>query len=78
MVEENKQAAAQEAVVAAGAANGAPAKVPIPISEPSVIHRKIPKTVFLEDCEAWIERYGEDDLFAQMNELHQKYKFMEN
>lgn len=75
MAEENKQAAAQEAVAVADPAT---VKVPIPISEPSVIHRKIPKTVFLDDCEAWIERYGEDDLFAQMNELHQKYKFMEN
>ena len=60
MVEENKQAAAAEATAAAGSA----AKQVIPISEPSTIHRKIPKAVFLEDVEAWIERYGEDDLFA--------------
>ena len=74
MVEENKQAAAQEANAAAG---GAPAKAIIPISEASTIHRKIPKAVFIEDVEAWVERYGDEDLFAQMNELHQKYKFME-
>ena len=75
MAEENKQAAASEAV---DLANPAAAKQVIPISEASTIHRKIPKAVFLEDVEAWIERYGEDDLFAQMNELRQKYKFMEN
>ena len=33
--------------------------------------------MFIEDVEAWVERYGDEDLFAQMNELHQKYKFME-
>ena len=38
----------------------------IPISEPSTIHRKIPRAVFLEDVEAWIEKYGEEDLFSQM------------
>ena len=71
MVEDSKQAAA------ADAQNPAAAKQVIPISEPSTIHRKIPKAVFIDDVEAWVERYGEDDLFAQMNELHQKYKFME-
>ena len=71
MAEENKQAAAAEA-------NAQAPKQVIPISEPSTIHRKIPKAVFLEDVEAWVERYGEDDLFAQSNELLQKYKFMEN
>ena len=60
MVEENKQAAAAEAT---GQANAA-AKQVIPISEPSTIHRKIPKAVFLDDVEAWVERYGEDDLFG--------------
>ena len=40
--------------------------------------RKIPKAVFIEDVEAWVEKYGDDALFSQMNELYQKYKFMEN
>ena len=57
MSEENKQAAAQEATAAAGA------KAPIPISEPSSIHRRIPRTVFIEDVEAWVDKYGEEDLF---------------
>lgn len=71
MSEENKQAAAQEGQVAAEA------KAAIPISEPSTIHRKIPRAVFIEDIEAWVDKYGEEDLFAQMQQLHQKYKFME-
>ena len=75
MAEENKSAAAQAATAQA---NPTGAKAPIPISEPSTIHRKIPRAVFIEDVEAWVEKYGEDDLFGQMNELHQKYKFMEN
>ena len=53
------------------------AKAPIPITEASTNARKIPKAVFVEDVAAWVERYGEDDLFAQMQELYQKYKFME-
>ena len=53
-------------------------KTEIPITEVSDgSHRKIPKAVFLEDVEAWIDKYGEDPLFQQMNELYQKYKFME-
>lgn len=52
-------------------------KAPIPISEPSTIHRKIPKAVFLDDVEAWVEKYTEEELFSQMQQLHQKYKFME-
>ena len=28
--------------------------------------------------EAWVDKYGDDNLFGQMNELYQKYKFMEN
>ena len=27
--------------------------------------------------EAWVDKYTDDALFAQMNELYQKYKFME-
>ena len=40
------------------------AKEVIPIVETSTNHRKIPKAVFIEDIAAWVERYGEDDLFA--------------
>ena len=46
------------------------AKVPIPITETSTNHRKIPKAVFIEDVAAWVERYGDDDLFTQMQELY--------
>jgi len=49
----------------------------IPISEENENHRRIPRAVFIEDVEAWVEKYGEDALFAQMQELYQKYKFME-
>lgn len=35
----------------------------IPISEPSEAHRRIPKAVFIEDVEAWVEKYGDDALF---------------
>ena len=48
-----------------------------PITEVSENHRKIPKVVFIDNTEAWVEKYGDDDLFAQLNELYQKYKFME-
>lgn len=50
---------------------------PIPITEVSESQRKIPKAIFIENVEAWVDKYGEDALFAQMNELYQKYKFME-
>jgi hypothetical protein len=39
-------------------------KQQIPIVEASTNHRKIPKAVFIEDIVAWVDRYGEDDLFA--------------
>ena len=48
-----------------------------PISEQSEQHRKIPKVVFIDNVEAWVDKYGDDNLFSQMNELYQKYKFME-
>lgn len=69
MAEENKAAAATTT-------DGAKAQT-IPISEPSEIHRKIPRAVFMEDCEAWVDKYTEEELFSQMQQLHQKYKFME-
>jgi len=53
-------------------------KIAIPITETSTENsRKIPKVVFIEDTEAWVEKYTDDALFAQMNELYQKYKYME-
>jgi len=55
------------------------AKVVIPITETALDEntRKIPKVVFIEDTEAWVDKYTDDALFNQMNELYQKYKFME-
>ena len=50
----------------------------IPLTESSDNPRKIPQAVFIENTEAWVEKYGGDDLINQMNELYQKYKFMEN
>lgn len=53
-------------------------KQPIPITEASNENsRKIPKVVFIDNTEAWVEKYTDDALFAQMNELYQKYKYME-
>jgi len=53
-------------------------KIVVPITEESTPNkRNIPKVVFIENIEAWVEKYTEDALFAQMNELYQKYKYME-
>ena len=53
-------------------------KVVIPITETSEANsRKIPKVVFIDNTEAWVDKYTDDALFAQMNELYQKYKYME-
>jgi len=49
----------------------------IPLTEGSANARKIPQAVFLENTEAWYEKYGGDEVVTQMNELYQKYKFME-
>lgn len=55
-----------------------PEKAPqAPITEVSDNHRKIPKAVFVENVEAWVDKYGDDALFQQMNELYSKYKFMD-
>ena len=46
-------------------------KVPIPITEASDANsKKIPKVVFIENTEAWVDKYTDDALFAQMNELY--------
>ena len=52
-------------------------KVVIPITETSTDTKQIPKVIFIENIEAWVDKYTDDALFAQMNELYQKYKFME-
>ncbi len=53
----------------------------VPLTETSakeeVNARKIPQAIFIENTEAWVEKYGGDTIIAQMNELYQKYKFME-
>lgn len=49
----------------------------IPLTEDAKNLRKIPKAVFIENTEAWVDKYGSEDIIAQMNELYQKYKFME-
>jgi hypothetical protein len=33
--------------------------------------------VFIDNTEAWCEKYDGDEIINQMNELYQKYKFME-
>ena len=54
--------------------------VRIPITEEALDEntRKIPKVLFIDNTEAWVDKYTDDALFAQMNELYQKYKYMEN
>ena len=52
-------------------------KPQIPLTESSDNARKIPQAVFIENTEAWTDRYDGDEIIAQMNELYQKYKFME-
>ena len=48
------------------------AKVVIPITEDASSQNssKIPKVVFIDNTEAWVEKYTDDALFAQMNELY--------
>ena len=46
-------------------------KVKIPITETSEENsRKIPKVLFIGNTEAWVDKYTDDALFAQMNELY--------
>jgi prefoldin subunit 5 len=54
-------------------------KIVCPITETTQgQHKNIPKAVFIDNIEGWVEKYTDEALFAQMNELYQKYKFMEN
>ena len=48
----------------------------IPRTEGSDNPRKIAQAVLIDNTEAWVEKYG-DELISTMNELYQKYKFME-
>jgi hypothetical protein len=41
-----------------------------PLTEASDNPRKIPQAVFIENTEAWVEKYNGDELIAQMNELY--------
>ncbi len=52
-------------------------KPQIPLTETSDNPRKIPKAVFIENTDAWGEKYTCKTILEQMNELYQKYKFME-
>lgn len=67
--QQEAQAAAQKAMA-----------IVIPITEDALDEntKKIPKVVFIDNTEAWVDKYTDDALFAQMNELYQKYKYMEN
>ena len=49
----------------------------VPLTETSTNARKIPQSIFIENTEAWVEKYGANQILSQMNELYQKYKFME-
>ena len=40
------------------------AATPIPITEQSEKHRRIPRAIFIEDTDAWVDKYGDDQLFA--------------
>jgi hypothetical protein len=47
-------------------------KVVIPITEDALNENtvKIPKVVFIDNTEAWVDKYTDDALFAQMNTLY--------
>lgn len=56
--------------VSGGAGVGQTAE-PIPITESAESDpRKIPKAIFIDDTDAWVEKYTEDALFGQLNELY--------
>ena len=47
-------------------------KVQIKITEDALNEntKKIPKVIFIENVEAWVDKYSDDELFNQMNELY--------
>ena len=50
----------------------------IPLIEDGNNARKIPKTIFIEDVEAFVDKYKAPEILQQMNELYRKYQFMES
>jgi hypothetical protein len=43
----------------------------IPITESAESDpRKNPKAIFIDDTDAWVEKYTEEALFGQLNELY--------
>lgn len=36
----------------------------IPLTEVSANARKIPQAVFIENCEAWVDKYGGDEIIG--------------
>ena len=50
----------------------------IPLIEDGNNARKIPKTIFIDDVEAFTEKYKANEILEQMNELYRKYQFMES
>ena len=50
----------------------------VPLTEDGDNERKIPKVLFIEDVETFTERYHAQSVFQQMNELYQKYQYMES
>ena len=50
----------------------------IPLIEEGNNARKIPRTIFIEDVEAYVEKYKAPEILQQMNELYRKYQFMES
>jgi hypothetical protein len=37
---------------------------PVPLTEQSANARKIPQAIFIENTEAWVEKYGGDEILA--------------
>ena len=48
----------------------------IPLIEDGNNARKIPKTVFIDDVEIFVDKYGAPEILQQMNDLYRKYQFM--
>ena len=59
-------------------AKGASEEVKIPLTEEGDNSRKIPRTIFIDDAESFVDKYGAPQILQQMNELYQKYQFMES
>jgi prefoldin subunit 5 len=49
----------------------------VPLTEECENEKRIPKAIFLENIEGWVEKYGGEVMVQEMNELYQKYKYME-